>query len=323
MGNSADSSNRGERRARFRIDFVSEILSIDDKTGSVIVRAKPDPRRYEWCSINGENCLYDKFDNRFFPKDVIAKLLEDSKGLPINYEPQKIEDAAAYVRSRRPLILSFLHGKQSPPTFADPSDEFLESLKVDKLEFVILSLDLVGSTKLATTLPVTKYSLIIQTALFEISEAVTLFRGHVLKYTGDGIIAYFPAPSFITKNDLALDCALTLRQLVKDGVNPVLVDIGHEPINIRIGLDSGEAAVLTIGSPTTKQHKDIIGAVISLACKIQSCAPVGDIYLGDLTLRNLHTGWRLRCSEMDMGPDWEYVDQTTGKPYRVHRVRST
>jgi class 3 adenylate cyclase len=321
MNGSTDSSKNAHEHVHRRFDFVFEVLSQDDETRTVTFLAKPDPRRYEWRSVSGKNCLYDKFDDLFFPEDLVAKFIDGLKELPIDYEPQKIGDAAAYVRSRRPLILSFLHGKQPPPTFADPSDEFLGSLETDKLQFVVLSLDLVGSTRLATTLPATEYTRLIQTALFEISAVVPLFHGHVLKYTGDGIIAYFPAPSFITKNDLALDCALTLRRLVHDALNPVLVDIGHEPINVRIGLDSGEAAVVAIGSPTTKQHKDIIGAVISLACKIQSRVPVGGIALGDITLRNLHTDWRTICCEMDVGPDWKYMDPETGEPYRVHKVR--
>jgi len=323
MDSSADSSKSAERQVRFRIDFVFEVRSLDDEKRIVTFLAKPNPRRYEWRSEGGKNYLYDKFDKLLFPEDIIARLAEDSIGQPIYYQPPKIGDAAEYVQSRRPMILSFLKGEQSPPTFADPSDEFLGSLETDKLEFVILSLDLVGSTKLATTVPASEYSRLIQTALFEISDVVPLFHGHVLKYTGDGIIAYFPAPSFITKNDLALDCALTLRRLVQDGLNPVLVETGHEPINVRIGLDSGEAAVVAIGSPTTKQHKDIIGAVISLACKIQSHAPVGGIALGDVTVRNLHTGWRTICCEMDMGQGWKYADPETGEPYRVHRIQFT
>jgi adenylate cyclase len=321
MDNHEDKSKSGVRDVQFRIDLVFEIISLDEEKQIMSLVGKPDPRRYEWRSEGGKEFLYDKLDNLRFPKDIITKFLEGLEGCPVNFQPQKIRDAAAYVRSRRPMILSFLKGEQPPPTFADPSSEFLDSLETDKLEFVILSLDLVGSTKLATTVSATEYSCLIQTALFEISNVVPLFHGHVLKYTGDGIIAYFPAPSFITKNDLALDCALTLRRLVQDGLNPVLLETGHQQINVRIGLDSGEAAVVAIGSPTTKQHKDIIGAVISLACKIQSHAPIGGIALGDVTVRNLHTGWRTICCEMDMGQNWSYLDPETGKPYRVHRVK--
>lgn len=321
MGRGGKSEPKAGQRVRFRFDFAFELISMDEDTGTVTFVAKPDPRRYERRTVGGKTWLYDKFDNLLFPQDVVEKFAEGIKGHPINYEPQRVGDAAAYVRSRRPLIESFLKGRQPPPTFTDLSDEFLRGLEADKLEFVILCLDLVGSTKLATSLSPDEYSRVIQTLLFEIAEVVPLFNGHVLKYTGDGIIAYFPAPSFITKNDLALDCALTLRRLIHDGLNPVLLANGYESIDCRIGLDSGEAAVVAVGSPVTKQHKDIIGAVVSLACKIQSRVPNGGIALGDVTLRNLHTAWREMCSKMAMPSDWKYVDPETGNPYRVHMVR--
>jgi len=304
----------------FRIDFVFETLSCDEETKIVTFRAKPDPRRYEWQTKDGKDFLYDKFDKLLFPEDVVAKFAENLKGYPINFEPQKAGDAEEYVQSRRSMIDRSLKGHGEQPTFSDPSREFLASLGPDTREFVVLSLDIVGSTTRATTTSAAEYARVIQTALLEFSEVVPLFHGHILKYTGDGIIAYFPAPSFITKNDLALDCALTLRRLVQNGLNPALTEHGYDSIHIRIGIDSGEAAVIAIGSPNTKQEQDIIGAVISLACKIQGHAEVDGIALGDVTVRNLHTAWRTICEQMNLGPDWKYADPETGQPYRVHRI---
>ncbi len=73
--------------------------------------------------------------------------------------------------------------------------------------------------------------------------------------------------------------------------------------------------MVAVGSDTTKQHQDIIGAVVSLACKIQSLAPVVGIALGHVTLQNLHTDWRTICTEVQMDEDWKYVDPQTGAPY--------
>ena len=56
----------------------------------------------------------------------------------------------------------------------------------------------------------------------ELSELVPKFWGYVLKYTGDGLIAYFPEPSFITMNDAALYCALTMRKIVYQALNTAL-----------------------------------------------------------------------------------------------------
>jgi adenylate cyclase len=133
------------------------------------------------------------------------------------------------------------------------------------------------------------------------------------------LIAYFPEPSFITKNDLAIDCALTLRGLIHRVLNPILADRGFPTIGIRIGLDAGEAYIETIGSPETKQHKDIIGAVVSLAAKIQAQAKPGEIYLGDTVVRNLHTMWRQICEPVELGKNWNYTG-LEGDVYQVHKV---
>ncbi len=186
--------------------------------------------------------------------------------------------------------------------------------------FVIICVDLVGSTKLSTNLEPEKYTRLISTVLYEISEIIPKFHGHVLKYTGDGIIAYFPEPSFITKNDLAIDCALTIRRLVYKGLNPILKKNGYPCIDIRIGLDSGEAYIVTIGSPETKQHKDIIGSVVNLATKIQSLGKPGDILLGEITVRNLHTMWREICEGIKIEKNWEYKGKN-GEPYKVYKVK--
>ena len=152
------------------------------------------------------------------------------------------------------------------------------------------------------------------------SETVPKFHGHVLKYTGDGLIAYFPEPSFIIKNDLALDCSLTIRKLAYEGINQVLEENGYPQINIRIGLDSGNAYVIAIGSLKTKRHKDIIGSVVSLAAKIQSLGAPGDILLGDITERNLHTMWRQLCEEIQLKDDWQYKGEDS-KPYKVYKIK--
>lgn len=114
------------------------------------------------------------------------------------------------------------------------------------------------------------------------------------------VLAYFAAPGFITMNDLAIDCALTPRRLVYDGLNPILRERGREELHMRIGMDSGTVAVLPVGSPSTKQQRDLLGEVVSLACKIQGLAARGGIALGDVTLRNLHHQWRGICTELPL-----------------------
>lgn len=307
------------KEMRFRMDFIQEVIEVNPETGIVKFKLYPNPERYEWRTMGEGKVLYDKFDHVCFPEDVFKKGLEQLAGIPMTYQPQLIEDSRVYIRERLPFIKNELQGNYEAPTFEDKSEEFLESLEKDELGFVILSLDIVGSTKLSTEKSPKEYKDVIKAILFEISSVIPLFHGHILKYTGDGIIAYFPEPSFITKNDLALDCSLTLRRLVYEGINPLLEENSFGKIDIRIGLDSGDAFIATIGSPATKQHKDIIGKVVSLAAKIQSNADVGGISLGEITLQNLHTNYRKICIESKLPEKWEY-NKENGKLYKIFKI---
>jgi class 3 adenylate cyclase len=51
--------------------------------------------------------------------------------------------------------------------------------------------DLVGSTNMSMTLPVDKFVTIIRAFLYEMSCIVQCYRGYVLKYVGDAVIAFF------------------------------------------------------------------------------------------------------------------------------------
>ena len=308
-----------EVRSRTRIDLVVKVISIDEEKNEFEVVFEPHPRRYEWKERDGKRWLFDKLDNLWFPEDVFIKQLPKLLQGPVGYQRQRIDSAEDYVNGRLPYIRKMLTSTDIPTKLVDKSEDFLNSLAAHKLEFAILSLDIVGSTRLSTVMPPEKYSRLICTTLFELSTVVPKFHGHVLKYTGDGLIAYFPAPSFIRMNDLAMDCALTMHLLTYEGINPVLKGEGYQPIDIRTGIDSGEAPIVTIGSPETKRHRDIIGSVVSLAAKIQSVAGVGKIALGDTTLRSLHTMWREICEEVELETDWPYKDREEN-PYRVHRV---
>lgn len=311
-----------KKSKRLRLDFIQEIISKKEDEGAVTYRVTliPNPERYEWKEIAGKKYLFDKLDQILLSEEVFRDLAKQMKALPIYFQKSQIDDTEQYIKSMEPSILARLTGNDKLTSLEDKSEAFLESLAKDKLGFVIMCVDIAGSTKLSLNLRPEKYARLISTTLYEVSEIIPLFHGHVLKYTGDGLIAYFAEPSFILKNDLALYCALTIRKLVYVGLNKVLEENGYPRIDIRIGLDSGDAYIVTIGSPKTKRHKDVIGSVVSLAAKIQGLGDPGDILLGEVTVRNLHTKWRQICEDSRPPEEWKYKDEN-GKPYQVYKVK--
>ncbi len=301
------------------MDVIQRIVSVDYETRTVGFRLEPDPRRYEWVERDGERLLYDRYDRTYWPHAVVMKALKQVLRLEQPPPLPVLSDIERYVSDRRPIIAAGLRGESSLAGRTDSSQELLASLAGDELGFVILSVDIEGSSQLANRVDRPTLSRVLGTFLTEVAELVALFHGHVLRYAGDGLVAYFPEPGFITKNDLAIDCAVCIRRLFYAGFNEELVAVGLAPLELRLGLDAGEAAVLVLGSDRTKRHADIIGDVVSLASNIEAAAGSGDIYFGATVERNLHVTWREQCEPATMPPGWAYrgVD---GDIYQLAKV---
>ncbi len=305
---------------RCRMDFLPEIISIDDESNSLTVLLKPDPMRYEWRKAEQKKYLYDKLDNILCPEQVFYDLSRQIVNHRISLQSQEIDDIPICTDFSKPFIEKVLKGQQIAPRLEDKSEEFLQSLESDKLTFAIISLDVVGSTSLSISLNPSTYANLISVVLWKLSAIIPKFHGHVLKYTGDGLIAYFPEPGFITKNDLAVDCAVALRRVIYKGLDTIFKEFGCPPIEVRIGIDTGEAFIKIIGDPSTKQHKDIIGAVVSLAAKIQAVTKPGEIYMGETTCRNLHNMWKENIELVELSDYWNYKGKD-GNMYKVYKIK--
>ena len=309
---------KDRRSNSFRLDLNFEVIETDPITGRTTIRVTPNQDRYEWVQLETGRFLYDKLDDVYITPQIVTEAIQYMLTHQSYDQKQQIADAQEYWLSRIPIIRETMRQRNVPYKFIDKSEEFLQELSFNELNFVIMSVDVVGSTTFANDLKNEQYALLMQTLLFEISEIVPKFRGYILKYTGDGLIAYFPEPSFITMNDLALDCALTIRGTIKHALNTVLTEFGLPSIQTRIGLDSGLAPIVELGSASSKQQKDIIGIVVSLAAKIQALAMPDEILYGETVEKNLHTKWRKHSKLVSLPEGWKY-HSPNDEPYKVYK----
>jgi len=257
-------------REHNRFDLQIEVIEIDPEGELVQFHVRPDTGRYEWRDRDGEQVLYDRFDNVYFPRRLVIDMINEAMQLTPGPELGVIPDIDEYVAARRPEIASALRSKRTTGQPVDLAEAQLRAFEKDELAFVILSVDIEGSTMLQTSTDRQTFAATVNALLTEIAELIARFHGHVLKYTGDGLIAYFAPPTFIIKNDAAVDSAFCGRRLVYEAINRELEAIGLPPIEVRLGLDAGEAAIVVLGSDKTKRHADLIGDAISLARKIES-----------------------------------------------------
>ncbi len=160
------------------------------------------------------------------------------------------------------------------------TNKVLNRFSKSKITFVILHIDLVGSTQLSMTLPLERLTTIIQTFSQEMSIIIELYGGHVLKYIGDAVLAFFVTK--LAKDDYgnnnynyeedinndggfqnqqenkrseyyylpcinAINCARSMIKVVKEGINPILNQFDYSDISVRTGIDIGEVAIIQYG----------------------------------------------------------------------------
>lgn len=310
------------KKKSIRIDFVNEITETNDTDRTFKGILKPDPKRYDIKEIKGKKFLFDKFDKTLIPyEETMKNLAEQAPGMPLYASMPKTRDIGKFITNRIPKINDFLDNIEPEYQFVDKSEDYLEKLNKDhERRFVILCIDLKGSTKMSQTLYEQENAKIIALFIQEMAAVVENYHGFVLKYVGDGLIAYFPEPSFIVMNDSAVDCGMVMKLVIEKGLNPILSKRKLPQLKFRIGIDSGEAIVKEIGEESIKKHKDLIGLTVNLAAKIQSVASENKVVIGETTVTNLYYARRELFRKFHT-KKWKYRIPKRGPIYKLYSLK--
>jgi adenylate cyclase len=200
----------------------------------------------------------------------------------------------------------------------ESSDAFLLSHTDSKANLVILYVDLVGSTHMSTVLGLRDLATILQIFIQEMSIMAIKNHGYILKYVGDAVIVYFPIidNNFSLASNNAISCALNMQLIVQQGINPIIEEFGFSKLQIKIGIDSGENAIVEYAFNIRNSHVDIIGYPMNIAAKITSLAKPNHILIGIITYRRLDSRVEQRLRKLGL-ENIEYIDYQTGDAYSI------
>ena len=179
------------------------------------------------------------------------KQVSDSSSLGMFYLDSVI-DTERFIKDAQKRMWNALKLEPKFDIPLEQTQEILEKFCDSKIILVILHVDLVGSTKLSMTLPTEKLAIIVQAFTQEMSLLISAYGGHVFKYVGDAILAFF----FLNDNNLylpcsnAVNCARTMIRVMQDGINPILNDNDYPEMGVRLGIDVGENVVVQYGWST-------------------------------------------------------------------------
>jgi class 3 adenylate cyclase/tetratricopeptide (TPR) repeat protein len=158
------------------------------------------------------------------------------------------------------------------------------ALQGERKQVTVLFADLKGSMELLADRDPEEARKILDPVLEHMMEAVHRYEGTVNQVMGDGIMALFGAP--LAHEDHAVRAcysALRMQESTKRYAEGVRRTEGI-PIQIRVGLNSGEVVVRSIGSDL-KMDYTAVGQTTHLAARMEQLATPGSILITAETLR--------------------------------------
>jgi class 3 adenylate cyclase/tetratricopeptide (TPR) repeat protein len=154
--------------------------------------------------------------------------------------------------------------------------------------------DIKGSMELIEDLDPEQARAIVDPALVLMIDAVHRYEGYIVQSTGDGVFALFGAPlAHEDHPQRALYAALRMQEDLRKYAARLRA-AGNPPVEIRIGINSGEAVIRSIRTDAAHTEYTPIGHSMSLAARMQTLAASGSIVIAQETQRLVAGYFELR-----------------------------
>jgi class 3 adenylate cyclase len=168
------------------------------------------------------------------------------------------------------------------------------SMEVERRQLTVLFCDLVGSTELATHLDPEDLRGVMRAYHRCTAGVIERFDGHVAKYLGDGVLAYFGWPR--AHEDDA-------ERAVRAGLALVEALARLEPqagvrLRARIGIATGQVIIGDLVGQGALRDEAVVGETPNLAARLQALADPGAVIIGQATRRLIGGFFELA----DLGP---------------------
>jgi adenylate cyclase len=168
--------------------------------------------------------------------------------------------------------------------FTDRCESFLKPLSASTIRIAVIYVDIVGSTKMTVYLSTQELEFVIKWFWEQMSFTIEKHEGLVFKYVGDAIIAIF-----VSDKDMAckhaIECGQELVKTLKNPINSELIKKGIPRISIKLGIDYGDALVVSFGN-----NVDLIGFSLSIVSKITALATANTVLIGQCLFEQIsHT----------------------------------
>jgi hypothetical protein len=121
------------------------------------------------------------------------------------------------------------------------------------------------------------------------------WEGHIAKYMGDGVLAYFGYPKAHEDDaERAVRAALAVVTAV------ARLESGGRPLAARVGIATGLVVVGDLVGDEEARERSVVGDTPNLAARFQALAAPGQVVIGEATRRLLGLGFELEALGLQM-----------------------
>jgi class 3 adenylate cyclase len=157
------------------------------------------------------------------------------------------------------------------------------SREAERRQLTLLFCDLVGSTELSAQLDLEDFGQVIRAYHGACASVVERWGGHVAKYMGDGVLAYFGWPmAHEDEAERAVRAGLELIESVAGLETP-----GGGNLAVRVGIATGQVVVGDLIGTGAAQEETVVGETPNLAARLQAFAKPGAVVIAASTRRLL------------------------------------
>jgi len=153
----------------------------------------------------------------------------------------------------------------------------------------IMFCDLVGSTELSGRLDPEDLREVMRRYQDAVAGAVAHYGGHVAKFLGDGVLAYFGWPRAYEDQAgravrAGLDAVAAVGKLKLEGGGA---------LQARVGIATGQVVIGDIVGEVASEYEAVFGETPNLAARLQGVAEPGQVVIGGITRRLIREEFEL------------------------------
>jgi class 3 adenylate cyclase/predicted ATPase len=218
----------------------------------------------EWLRGLGLQSYEQMFKDNGIDLEVLPRLtIEDLKEIGVRAvgHRRKILDAIGFL----PTVPAAARAPPSP----------------ERRQLTLMFVDLVGSTDLSRRIDPEELREIMRAYQNTVAGEIARLEGHVAKFFGDGVLAYFGWPR---ASEDAAERAVRAGLAVATAVGGMSAGAGH-PLAARVGIATGLVVVGDLLGEGAAKEEAVTGETPNLAARVQQAAEPGTVVIADSTRR--------------------------------------